>query len=70
MKICAICKLPYTGYDHTAGPVAQGFCCDVCHTTEVLPARLESIGQLWFGPEPLHETYKLKPYEHARTKKI
>ena len=47
---CVICEHkiepnPITGwaYGHNADPVAKGRCCDYCHSTDVLPARIMGV---------------------------
>jgi hypothetical protein len=51
---CSICKGPiepqrtpdnqiYWTYGHNADPVTDGQCCDLCNTTEVIPARIKQM---------------------------
>jgi len=37
---CLICNKEITGTIHNAQPVEEGFCCDACNTTVVIPTRL------------------------------
>ncbi len=46
MKLCSICKEPYTGYGNNPEPVkpaTKGQCCNTCNQVEVIPARLLQI---------------------------
>ena len=50
MENCVICKEeigvdPISGWDggHNAEPSAEGRCCDVCNSTEVIPARIAEM---------------------------
>ena len=38
--ICPICNKKMAGEIHNAEPVVDGFCCDACNTTVVIPTRL------------------------------
>lgn len=40
---CVICHKKYKGYGNNAQPVANGYCCDECNTTVVIPARVEKF---------------------------
>ena len=39
-SICPICNKKMAGEIHNAEPVVDGFCCDACNTTVVIPTRL------------------------------
>lgn len=39
-SICPICNKEMAGEIHNARPVVDGFCCDACNTTVVIPTRL------------------------------
>jgi hypothetical protein len=42
-KRCSICGRTYTGYGHNAQPVNDGYCCDDCLMTIVLPRRVRDL---------------------------
>jgi len=42
---CAICSKNYTGYGNNAEPVCEGYCCDLCNSTKVIPARIAEMFQ-------------------------
>ena len=39
-KKCVICGEEFEGYGNNAEPVAEGFCCDKCNLSIVVPARI------------------------------
>jgi hypothetical protein len=51
-KVCCICGKEFEGWGNNAQPVKDGVCCDECNRSEVIPARLKSLG--------LRESLKLK----------
>jgi hypothetical protein len=42
-KICCICGNSYLGYGNYAMPVKDGYCCDKCHSEQVIPARFKAL---------------------------
>jgi hypothetical protein len=40
LPTCSICRLPYVGFSHDAGPINNGRCCTTCNDTVVIPARI------------------------------
>jgi len=42
-QICVICNKPFTGWGNDAWPVAEGYCCDECNFSKVIPARLAQL---------------------------
>ena len=39
-NICAICGREYIGRGNSANPVTDGYCCDKCNCTVVIPLRI------------------------------
>ena len=39
-NICVICGREYIGHGNNADPVADGYCCDKCNCTVVIPLRI------------------------------
>ena len=39
-NICVICGREYIGHGNNADPVANGYCCDKCNCTVVIPLRI------------------------------
>lgn len=42
-KKCCLCGNSYIGYGNNAQPLKEGYCCDPCNTTKVIPARLKRL---------------------------
>ena len=43
MKKCALCGKGYIGWGNNAQPLKEGYCCDDCNATKVIPARVEEM---------------------------
>jgi len=41
---CSICPKPYIGFGNSAEPVKQGYCCDSCNESVVIPTRFAQLG--------------------------
>lgn len=41
--VCSICEGDYSGYGHSARPINDGRCCDVCNDTVVIPTRINFL---------------------------
>jgi len=41
MKRCVLCGKKYEGYGNNARPLKEGYCCDLCNITKVIPERLK-----------------------------
>lgn len=42
LSTCCLCGQKYVGYGNSAYPIVEnGYCCDVCNKTRVIPERLK-----------------------------
>ncbi len=42
LSTCCLCGQKYEGYGNSAYPIVEnGYCCDVCNKTRVIPERLK-----------------------------
>ena len=39
-NVCSICNRPFTGWGHSAQPIAGGKCCYECNSYVVIPAKI------------------------------
>lgn len=42
-QICVLCKKKFKGWGNDAWPLADGYCCDECNSTKVVPARIAQM---------------------------
>ncbi len=40
-QTCILCNKEFEGIGNNAQPLAEGFCCDFCNETKVIPKRLK-----------------------------
>ena len=41
--VCVLCGKRIRGYGSSADPVKDGRCCDKCHVSVVIPARIRTV---------------------------
>ena len=40
-NFCCLCEKPFEGFGHSPMPLSEnGYCCDACNYSKVIPARL------------------------------